>query len=427
MIYTPLTKKAMKIAYQAHRNQTDKSGIPYIFHVVHLAEQMDDQYTVCAALLHDVIEDTAVTYDDLRREGFPETVINAIAQMTRDDSVPYLKYIRRMKSNPVARKVKLADLKHNCDLSRMDEVSAKDIERVEKYQQAIALLESDENPNITILSQTLEALERGSFLHNGTIVTLKTTICQMKEAKVFLPDDIERLCGGGLIPQGTIQDSCETSCKNMDSYTMAREIVRDPHRFGEGDRILVLNFANPVNIGGGVRRGARAQEEDLCRQSSLLLSLESDEAAPYYRYNRSLHTMMGSDAMIISPTVEIVRDGGGRWLDDTDVVSVLTCAAPYIRDGFEGMTFDEYRAMMAHRIRGILYCSASEGYTHLVLGAWGCGAFGNDPKLIAQLFDEELRRFSASGKNSLKRVDFAVLSRSPGMYNYKVFAKVFNE
>ena len=77
----------------------------------------------------------------------------------------------------------------------------------------------------------------------------------------------------------------------------------------------------------------------------------------------------------------------------------------------------------------MLSCARHEGYTHLVLGAWGCGAFGNDPKLIAALFDEEIRRFSGNDSDApgcFQQIDFAVLSRSPGMYNYKVFADVFS-
>lgn len=142
MIYTPLTKKALGISFEAHKNQTDKSGIPYVYHPFHLAEQMDDQYAVCVALLHDVVEDAGVTLNDLRAEGFPEAVIEAIALMTHDDSVPYLEYVDRLKSNPLAKKVKLADLRHNSDLSRLDNIKEKDTERVEKYKKAIELLES---------------------------------------------------------------------------------------------------------------------------------------------------------------------------------------------------------------------------------------------------------------------------------------------
>ena len=140
MIYTPLTKKAMIIAFNAHKDQLDKSGIPYIYHPVHLAEQMDDEESTCAALLHDVVEDTEMTFDDLTREGFPESVIEALKLLTHAEGVPYMDYIALAKQNPIAKKVKLADLKHNSDLSRLDRVDDYALLRVEKYRKALDFL-----------------------------------------------------------------------------------------------------------------------------------------------------------------------------------------------------------------------------------------------------------------------------------------------
>ena len=88
MIYTELTKKAMKICFEAHKNQLDKSGMPYVFHPFHLAEQLEGEYEVCAALLHDVMEDTGASPDDLRKEGIPEAVVEALLLLTHDKSVP---------------------------------------------------------------------------------------------------------------------------------------------------------------------------------------------------------------------------------------------------------------------------------------------------------------------------------------------------
>jgi len=117
MIYTELTNKAMKIAYSAHHGQLDYNGIPYIFHPLHLAEQMDDEISCCVALLHDVVEDTAVTMEELAKE-FPAEVIDALKLLTHDDAVEYFDYVREIKSNPIAKKVKLADLAHNSDQTR---------------------------------------------------------------------------------------------------------------------------------------------------------------------------------------------------------------------------------------------------------------------------------------------------------------------
>lgn len=139
MIYTDLTKKALKISFNAHKDQKDKSGMPYVYHPFHLAEQMDDEYSTCVALLHDVVEDTDMTLDELS-EIFPKEITDAIAMMTHDDNIPYLEYVREIKNNPIAAKVKLADLKHNSDLTRLDMVDDKAIERVEKYKKAMEIL-----------------------------------------------------------------------------------------------------------------------------------------------------------------------------------------------------------------------------------------------------------------------------------------------
>lgn len=117
MVYTELTNKAMKLAYAAHNGQLDYNGIPYIFHPIHLAEEMDDEISCCAALLHDVAEDTDVTLEDLARE-FPQEVIRVLKLLTHENGTDYFDYVRAIKANPIAVKVKLADLRHNSDQTR---------------------------------------------------------------------------------------------------------------------------------------------------------------------------------------------------------------------------------------------------------------------------------------------------------------------
>ena len=144
MIYTPLTCEAMKLAYAAHHGQVDKSGIPYIFHPIHLAEQMQDEYTTCVALLHDVVEDTDVTLEELKKL-FPAEVVEAVGMMTHGKDEPYLDYVRRVKENPIAKVVKLADLRHNSDESRMPDVNTEKLLYYrKKYAAAFAVLESVE-------------------------------------------------------------------------------------------------------------------------------------------------------------------------------------------------------------------------------------------------------------------------------------------
>lgn len=142
MIYTPMTKQAMKLSFDAHKEQKDKSGLPYVYHPFHLAEQMTDEETAIVALLHDVAEDTDLTVDDIQKMGFSEAVCNALRMLTHDEGIPYMDYVAKVKENPIAKAVKLADLRHNSDLSRLDDVTEEDLERVEKYKAAIELLES---------------------------------------------------------------------------------------------------------------------------------------------------------------------------------------------------------------------------------------------------------------------------------------------
>ena len=142
MIYSALTNAAMRLAYRAHHGQVDKCGIPYIFHPMHLAEAMDDEYSCCVALLHDVVEDTDITLDDLKAI-FPKEVTDAIALMTHREGTDYFEYVRAIKENPIARKVKLADLAHNSDQTRCVDSGLPEarLQRWQvKYEEALRIL-----------------------------------------------------------------------------------------------------------------------------------------------------------------------------------------------------------------------------------------------------------------------------------------------
>ena len=140
MIYTEKTKAALKLCFEAHKEQLDKNGMPYVFHPFHLAEQMQTEETTVVALLHDVVEDTAYTLADLEAMGFGKAVVDALKLLTHGDAVDYMAYVRAIKDDPIAKAVKLADLEHNSDLSRLDQVDEKALARREKYQKAKALL-----------------------------------------------------------------------------------------------------------------------------------------------------------------------------------------------------------------------------------------------------------------------------------------------
>ena len=140
MINTKLTRKAMIIAYKAHQNQFDKANIPYIYHPIHIAEQMDTELECIVALLHDVVEDTDITLNDLEKE-FPQEVIDLLKILTHDKKIDYIEYIEKVKTNPIATKIKIADLKHNSDITRLENITPTDLKRIEKYKKALEILD----------------------------------------------------------------------------------------------------------------------------------------------------------------------------------------------------------------------------------------------------------------------------------------------
>jgi (p)ppGpp synthase/HD superfamily hydrolase len=131
-----MLEKAIQCAVKAHAGQKDKAGAPYILHPLRIMMKMDSQAGMIAAMLHDVVEDSSVTLSDLRAEGFSEEVIAAVDHLTRREGEAYEIFINRLRHNPLAVKVKLADLEDNMDIRRIENVTERDIERMQKYQAA---------------------------------------------------------------------------------------------------------------------------------------------------------------------------------------------------------------------------------------------------------------------------------------------------
>ena len=132
---------AQAIASKAHTGQVDKAGRPYIEHPSFVAAHVEGDMAKAVAWLHDVVEDTPLSFEDFEAAGIRPEAIKALRLLTHDKSVPYMEYIAALKENPLARAVKLADLHHNSDLSRLSKITKKDKERAEKYKRAIKLLE----------------------------------------------------------------------------------------------------------------------------------------------------------------------------------------------------------------------------------------------------------------------------------------------
>lgn len=136
---------AIATAAQAHQNQKDKSGEPYILHPIRVMMRMRSEVDMIVAILHDVVEDTNWTIEQLRAEGFSEEVLQAVACLTHQENESYDKFLARIESNVIARRVKLADLEDNMDVRRLSVLTEKDIQRLQRYHPAwVKLSQADE-------------------------------------------------------------------------------------------------------------------------------------------------------------------------------------------------------------------------------------------------------------------------------------------
>lgn len=190
----------------------------------------------------------------------------------------------------------------------------------------------------------------------------------------------------------------------------ARRLVREG-----AQRVALLNFANGVRVGGGFLYGARAQEEDLCRCSALYASLSSKAAQGFYIENHCTGSALVSDAMIVTPRVPFFRDDQSATLalfDEPFVATVITAAAPDLgwlhtqvdSNLVKPVSEEELAALFERRARAIIAAAHADGADALVLGAWGCGAFGNEPDVVAHAFARALDDVGAC----MARVVFAV-------------------
>lgn len=223
---------------------------------------------------------------------------------------------------------------------------------------------------------------------------------------------------------------CILECVREDSLAAAEKLDQTSTQKSGEKSVLVLNFANAFNPGGGVRHGALAQEEELCRRSTLLRSLESGKARTYYSYHRKLHTQMGSDALMISDPVWILRNPNNAFRSQPLRISVLTAAAPNLMFGLEDHSISEVEDIIYKRIVRMLSLAAGEGYQNLVLGAWGCGAFGNNPNVVSALFEKALTKGLLEDRPLaayFNHIVFAVYTRTEEDPNLNAFKARFAE
>ena len=246
---------------------------------------------------------------------------------------------------------------------------------------------------------------------------------QIGECEIALPDAdysaVEVLSpesGAALLraplPECSAHSGCSISVTTEDSFEAAAHFPD----------VMVMNFANAHNAGGGFLLGANAQEESLCRCSTLYASISSRAAAEMYRFNNSHPRPLDSDYMLYSPQVCVFRKKDGTLLDEPFTVSVYTAAAPN-RSGLAFMTAQaKIGEAMLRRIRIMLRTAVLHGRRSLVLGAWGCGAFRNSPKLVASCFKTALTEDGL--QDYFDNVCFAVFGK-PDSNNCRAFAETF--
>jgi uncharacterized protein (TIGR02452 family) len=256
--------------------------------------------------------------------------------------------------------------------------------------------------------ETLSILDQGRYVApSGRTVTLDLARC-VEGTRLWTPDALALLVaaqeaagGGGSPPR--LEVTGETTA------AAARRLA------AEGP-VLLLNFASAVSVGGGFLRGARAQEEDLCRGSALWVCLEPQR--DYYGANRTAGTDLYTDHMIVSPDVPFFRDDARELLEAPWTASVVTAPAPCAIE-LDPAERAQLPAVFARRVACLLALAAALGHRRLVLGAWGCGAFENDPALVADAFARRLEQLG--GAAGFEQVVFAVWDRSPEQRNLGAF------
>ena len=232
-----------------------------------------------------------------------------------------------------------------------------------------------------VAEKTLEItrLEKYS-LDMKTVALVKRNELPFSEVKIFSPTLLEKIYTGIYYPKFRYEKEKYAKIKvvEKDSFEAARSL----------ENPLVMNFASATHKGGGFLSGSHAQEESLCRCSTLYASLTAETAQRYYDYNRSLHSPLYSDYMLLSPNVCVFRDARLNLLADPYNVAVATVPAPNLRS----IRVDkaELTLMMLRRIRYFLSMVSANGYKNLVLGAWGCGAFRHNPYDVAEYFHKVL-------------------------------------
>jgi len=264
--------------------------------------------------------------------------------------------------------------------------------------------------------QTLEILERGRYTNlSGETVELAAAITACRAAtRLFPPSTLHDFRDTVLAAPSPDSPSRITVVNETTLQGIAR-LVRE----ADDDDLAALNFASARNAGGGFLGGAQAQEESLARSSALYAS--QLQAPAFYDDHRRSSSLLYSDAMILSPHCPVFRDDDGQLLDRAHAVGFITSAAPNagaIRQQRREREQREIESTLRRRAECVLALAAVHGYRRLVLGAWGCGVFGNDPHRVAAVFATLLH---GAWRGRFAQVVFSVLDTSPAQSTFRAF------
>ena len=269
-----------------------------------------------------------------------------------------------------------------------------------------------------LAKQTVAIAERGTYTSAGgraVDITVAVRDC-LAATRLFAPTDLKRLRNGVL---ANSTGDFATVCEVVNETTLAgvTRLLAD----GPGP-VAALNFASAKNPGGGFLNGSQAQEESLARSSALHASLL--QAWPFYEQHRAASSLLYSDAMILSPGCPVFRHDAGELLDQPIEVAFITSAAPNAGAAANSRP-DELPSIpdvFRRRSEYVLALAAAHGYTRLVLGAWGCGVFRNDPEMVAATFAGHLR---GTWAGRFERVVFSVLDTSATQETLAAFQTAF--
>jgi uncharacterized protein (TIGR02452 family) len=272
-----------------------------------------------------------------------------------------------------------------------------------------------------VAKQTVEIVKRGTYESapgRSIDITQSVSAC-LEGTRFFLPEELERL-------------RQEVLCRPVEERATTIEVVNETTLAGIA-RVLAdgrgpvaaLNFASAKNPGGGFLNGSQAQEESLARSSALYASLL--QAQEFYDRHRAAVSLLYSDAMILSPGCPVIRDDEGTLHEEPHLATFITSAAPNAGAAAKNRPQEVplIPDVLRRRVEYVLALAASQRYQQLVLGAWGCGVFQNDPAVVAAAFADHLRHGTWAGR--FERVVFAVLDSSPTQDTFTAFQRALAE